>query len=390
MSERASEHKPLPQVGPYRLLRRIGQGGMAEVHEALVYGGSGFEKRVAIKMLLPELRGRGDLERILIEEARLGARLLHRNLVQVHDLGLDGDIYYVRMDFVDGADLASLIRPGLPSPEPAAGGRPPIELSLLIAEEIAVALDYVHRFCDDAGRPLGLVHRDISPSNILISRSGEVKLADFGIAKATHQTEITRGNVRKGKYAYMSPEQVENQRLTAASDQFALGVTLMELCLGRRPYDADSVLGTMERIRQAAPPDLSGLGGELQTIIRRCLARAPEDRYATSEELRREIARLRRYLPLVTCSDLGRWLQSILERSRAEKSQPEARGESETLHEAITQQFSESRPDTRSDSDAALPARAQAGDRASETAPPREATAPAKEQDADKVIVTLS
>jgi serine/threonine-protein kinase len=381
MSERASEHKPLPQVGPYRLLRRIGQGGMAEVHEALVYGGSGFEKRVAIKMLLPELRGRGDLERILIEEARLGARLLHRNLVQVHDLGLDGDIYYVRMDFVDGADLASLIRPGF-----GRGVRPPVELSLLIAEEIAVALDYVHRFCDDAGRPLGLVHRDISPSNILLSRSGEVKLADFGIAKATHLTEITRGNVRKGKYAYMSPEQVENQRLTAASDQFALGVTLMELCLGRRPYDADSVLGTMERIRQAAPPDLEGLGGELQTIIRRCLARVPEDRYSSSEELRREIARLRRYLPLVTCSDLGRWVASLLLRNSEEKAGREARGEAAPLHEAITQQFAEPRDESRPDP---WPEpRGRAAD--SETAPNRDTTAPGSASDGDKVIVTLS
>lgn len=374
----------LCQVGPFRLLRRIGQGGMAEVHEAVVYGGSGFEKRVAIKMLLPELRGRGDLERILIEEARLGARLLHRNLVQVHDLGLDGDIYYVRMDFVDGADLASLIRPGFQR-----GQRPPVELSLLIAEEIAVALDYVHRFCDDAGRPLGLVHRDISPSNILVSRSGEVKLADFGIAKATHLTEITRGNVRKGKYAYMSPEQVENQRLTAASDQFALGVTLMELCLGRRPYDADSVLGTMERIRQAAPPDLEGLGGELQTIIRRCLARAPEDRYGSSEELRREIARLRRYLPLVTCSDLGRWVGSLLLRNQEEKSSREARAES-TLHEAITQQIAvpkeESRPETRPDGWTEPRGRNADG----VTAPNRDTTAPGSAGDEDKVIVTLS
>lgn len=383
MSEPASPYGPMssPQVGPYRLLRRIGQGGMAEVHEAVVYGGSGFEKRVAIKMLRSELRGRGDLERILIEEARLGARLLHRNLVQVHDLGLDGDVYYVRMDFVDGADLASLIRPGL-----ARGQRPPVELSLLIAEEIAVALDYVHRFCDDAGRPLGLVHRDISPSNILLSRSGEVKLADFGIAKATHLTEITRGNVRKGKYAYMSPEQVENQRLTGASDQFALGVTLMELCLGRRPYDADSVLETMERIRQAAPPDLSGLGGELPTIIRRCLARDPNERYASTEELRREIARLRRYLPLVTCGDLGRWVSQLLQQDQRERALREARGEAEPLHEAITQQLSEPRGETQIDDSAAPRGRADE----SETAPHRQTPAPGLVSDGDKVIVTLS
>jgi serine/threonine-protein kinase len=371
MSERGASPLPLSQIGPYRLLRRIGQGGMAEVYEAVVYGGSGFEKKVAVKVLLPELRGRGDLERILIDEARLGARLIHRNLVQVHDLGLDGDIYYVRMDFVDGADLASLIR----SPAAVAGERrvkcPPVELSLLIAEEIAVALDFVHRFCDDAGRSLGLVHRDISPSNILISRQGEVKLADFGIAKATHLTEITRGNVRKGKYAYMSPEQVENGRLTAASDQFSLGITLMELCLGRRPYDAESVMGTMERIRQAVPPDLEGLGGELPTIIRRCLARDPAERYPTTEGLRRELARLRRYLPLVTCSDLGRWVSEQLERSRDDKAS-RASSEGGALHEQVTAVFAEPRPaDQR-------------------TAPNRDTTASGQTRDGDKVIVTLT
>lgn len=290
------------RLGPYRLLRRIGQGGMAEVHQAVIYGASGFEKQVAIKRLRQELRGHGELERLLIEEAKLGARLVHRNLVQVHDLGHDGGVYYVRMDYVDGADLSSLMRQE----------RPPIELSLLIAEEVAVALDFVHRFADDEGRPLGLVHRDISPSNILISRSGEVKLADFGIAKATNLPTITRGNVRKGKYAYMSPEQVDNGRVSPSSDQFALGVTLMELCLGRRPYDAESVMATLDKIRQAAPPDLSGLGGDLQTILYRCLQREPAERYASAAELRLEIARLRRYLPLVSCSDLGSWVCRLL------------------------------------------------------------------------------
>lgn len=373
MSERGASPLPLSQIGPYRLLRRIGQGGMAEVYEARVYGGSGFEKKVAIKVLLPELRGRGDLERILIEEARLGAQLVHRNLVQVHDLGLDGDIYYVRMDFVDGADLASLMR----QPGPSGGERrikcPPVELSLLIAEEIAVALDFVHRFCDDAGRSLGLVHRDISPSNILISRSGEVKLADFGIAKATHLTEITRGNVRKGKYAYMSPEQVENGRLTAASDQFSLGVTLMELCLGRRPYDAESVMATMERIRQAEPPVLDGLGGELPTIIRRCLARDPDERYPDAEQLRREIARLRRFLPLVTCRDLGRWVSEQRERARGSDDKPaRSGGDGAPLHDAVTAVFSEPRPADQ------------------KTAPNRETTETGQTSDEDKVIVTLS
>lgn len=290
------------QLGPYRLIKRLGQGGMAEVYLGVVYGASGFEKQVVLKVLLPELRGRGEFEHLLIEEAKLGARLGHRNLVQVHDLGLDSGTYYVRMDYIDGADLGSLLR----------RERPKVELALLIAEEVALALDYVHRFADDSGRPIGLVHRDISPSNLLLSRAGEVKLADFGIAKATQLAEITRGNVRKGKYAYMSPEQIENDRVTPKSDQFSVGVTLMEMCCGRRPYDGASVMETMDLIRQAAPPDLTGLPPGLQSLILRCLQRDPAGRYASADELRHHIAQLRRFLPAVTFRDLGDWVTRLL------------------------------------------------------------------------------
>ena len=293
------------QIGPYRLLRKIGQGGMAEVFLAVTHGASGFEKKVAVKMLRPELRGRGEYERILIEEAKLGARLQHRNLLQVHDLGMDSGVYYVRMDYVDGADLSALMRK---RKAPLS-----VELSLLVGEEVALALDYVHRFTDESGRPLGLVHRDISPSNILLSRAGEVKLADFGIAKATNLADGTGGQVHKGKYAYMSPEQVEYNRVTARSDQFSFGVTLMELLCGRRPYDAPSVPETMELIRQAAPPDLSGFGGRLEELIRRCLKREPQERFAGAEELRRQIALIRRYVPPAAPNDLGNWVTKLLD-----------------------------------------------------------------------------
>jgi eukaryotic-like serine/threonine-protein kinase len=285
------------RLGPYRIVRRLGQGGMAQVFLALAYGASGVEKRVALKTLLPELQGSGELEQLLIDEAKLGAQLTHRNLVQVHELGTADGVYYVRMDFVDGADLATLSR----------RARPSAELALLVAEEIALALSYVHRATDDAGRPLGLVHRDVSPSNILVSRAGEVKLADFGVAKATMLADITRANVRKGKYAYMSPEQVTGEPIGPASDQFALGVTLMELVSGRRPYDGDGPLETMEKIREATPPVVDDLPAELRSIVRRCLARAPADRFADAESLRVAIASVRRGLPSVGEPDLARW-----------------------------------------------------------------------------------
>ncbi|MCZ7683051.1 MAG: protein kinase [Sandaracinaceae bacterium] len=141
------------RLGPYTLLERLGHGGMAEVFLARAVGASGFEKPVAIKVLKTEHQGDGELERMLIEEAKLGAKLAHRNLVQVHDLGVDGGVCYVRMDYVDGADLDTLRHAGPPS----------VPLALLVAEEVALALAYVHSLTDSEGRPLGLVHRDVSP-----------------------------------------------------------------------------------------------------------------------------------------------------------------------------------------------------------------------------------
>ena len=286
----------IPQkLGAYRVLRRIGRGGMAEVFLGVAYGASGFERRVALKVLLPEHRGEATLEKALIEEARLGGRLAHRNFVAVHDLGLDDGAYFLRMDFVDGIDLGTLLRK-----EPLA---PP--LSLFVAAEIAAGLEYLHALGDDDGRPLGLVHRDVSPSNVLVSTSGEVKLSDLGIAKATHLQGITRGNVTKGKYAYMSPEQVSGRPLAAASDQFALGITLAEMLTGRRPFDGDTPVDTMDRIREAAPPKLEGVDAQARAIVLRCLARRPEDRFPDDAALLRALFEARREGTQAGCAELA-------------------------------------------------------------------------------------
>lgn len=280
--------KELPrQLGPYRLVRRLGAGGMAEVFLALAFGASGFEKRVVLKVLRPEHVGNPTYERMFLEEGRLGARLSHRNLVGVHDLGLAEGTYYVRLDYVEGADLASLLARGLPG----------TALALFVVDELALALSAVHGLEDDAGRLLGLVHRDVTPSNVLVSRLGEVKLADFGIAKATLLKDQTRSGVRKGTYAYMSPEQVRGRALGPASDLFSLGITLHELLTGRRPFDGETPLETMERIREAEPGPLTDVDEDLRPLLRSCLARRPEDRVASAEGLRQRLAPLRRARP---------------------------------------------------------------------------------------------
>jgi eukaryotic-like serine/threonine-protein kinase len=279
------------RIGPYQVLRKLGQGGMAQVLLALAVGASGFQKHVALKTLLPELVGDGELERLLIEEARLMAGLSHRGLVQVHDLGVDDGVYYVRLDWVDGVDLRAL--------------RPlPVELVLLIAEELAAVLAYVHAACDAQGRPLGLVHRDVSPSNVLVSRSGEVRLADFGLAKATRLRDVTRANQRKGTYAYMSPEQAAGEPLSAASDQFSLGATLYELATGRRPFEADTVHGTLDAIARSEP-DLEALPPALRPLLGRCLGRAASSRYASMAELGHAIAAARLHVAPVGPLDLA-------------------------------------------------------------------------------------
>ena len=288
-------------LGPYQLVCRLGRGGMAEVFLARAHGASGFVRDVAIKTLLPELVGTAELERALIGEARLAGRLSHRNLVAVLGLGVDDGIYYVVMEYVDGGDLARLAR----------GVAMPLPLALLIAEELALALDHVHRARDDRGLSLGLVHRDVSPSNVLLSRAGEVKLADFGIAKATALADLTGAGTRKGTSAYMSPEQLAGEPLTAASDQFALAVTLIELTTGTRPFDGDTPLATMENVRRAVVPDLSGLPDDVVAIVRRALLVDPASRYPPGG-LYRAIAAARRVTEAAELPDLAAWVEAAL------------------------------------------------------------------------------
>ncbi|WNG39534.1 serine/threonine protein kinase [Archangium violaceum] len=294
------------QLGPYRLVRRLGAGGMAEVFLALAFGASGFEKRVVLKVLRPEHQGNPTYERMFLEEGRLGARLSHRNLVGVHDLGFADGAYYVRLDYVEGADLATLLARGLP-------GAP---LALFVAEELALALAAVHGLEDESGRPLGLVHRDVTPSNVLVSRLGEVKLADFGIAKATLLRDQTRSGVRKGTYAYMSPEQVRGGVLGPASDLFSLGTTLHELLTGRRPFDGETPFETMERIREADVGPLPDVDEDLRPLLRTCLARRPEDRPGSAEALCRMLSPLRRARPDAGPAELARWARDALGATR--------------------------------------------------------------------------
>lgn len=267
-------------AGKYQLTSLIASGGMAEVWRAEVAGPAGVRKEAAVKLVRGGHDAGGEFARMLVEEARLAMRLTHANVVQVFELVEEGGRHAIAMELVRGRDLGRVlercrergVRLGLPR-------------AVHLGVEVARGLAYAHRLAE-GGRPLGIVHRDVSPHNVLVSFEGEVKLADFGIARATQLREQTRAGVRKGTYAYMSPEQVSGRPLTVASDQFSLATLLIELCTGQRPFDAGSPLETMDRIREAAPPSMNGVPVELVPVLLRALSREPVDRYASSRELR--------------------------------------------------------------------------------------------------------
>jgi serine/threonine-protein kinase len=289
-------------IGPYAVIRRLGRGGMAEVHLARGHGASGFERLVAIKTLAPELADEPELTRALIREATLAGTLHHRNLVAVLGLGVDAGAYYVVMEYVDGADLARHLNGALAAP-----------LALHIVHELAIGLGYLHAACDPRGLPLGIVHRDVGPANVLVSTTGDVKLGDFGIAKATALADLTAAGARKGRYAYMAPEQLAGEPITAAADQFGLAVTLVELLTGARPFAGESPWALLDAIR--AGVDLAALPDDLSAIAHRALAFDARDRFASIDDFRVALATAQRARPIASAVELAAWLRDQRTRS---------------------------------------------------------------------------
>ncbi len=265
-------------LGPYRLLRRIATGGMAEVYEARRTGPSGWQRRVAVKCILPQHAKDADFVEMFVDEARLAARLEHPSIVSVHDFGEIEGTLYIAMELVDGTNVGRLIRSAT-----AANERVPLAALLEVGAEAAAALAYAHELHDDDDRPLGIVHRDVSPANLLLTRRGEVKLADFGIARfseAAHRTD--EGHVR-GKLGYMSPEQVTGQKVDGRSDVFTLATVLAEMRLGEPLFGQGTDLEILVRIRNAdlgmlSSADPTRMPSDLREVLVHALARKPADR----------------------------------------------------------------------------------------------------------------
>lgn len=272
--------------GGYVDLGVIARGGMAEVHLARKDGVAGFRKLVALKRMLPQLADDPSFERMFLAEARIAAGLHHSNLATVIDFGLLGGRYFLAMEYVHGRDLRSLMQQ---AGQRCPGGVIPLASALWIVRSVAAGLHYAHELRDDDGRPLGLVHRDVSPSNVLVSYEGEVKLTDFGVAKVTTGHEETATTVLKGKLAYMSPEQARHEAVDRRSDVFALGIVLFELTTGYRQFSADNQYRLINAVADGeitlpsqVVPDYDP---RLEAIVARALAPERDDRYSTVLEL---------------------------------------------------------------------------------------------------------
>lgn len=272
------------RFGKYLLLDKIGTGGMAELFLAKQTGLSGFEKVVAIKRILPHLTQGSEFVTMFINEAKLAALLTHQNIVQIYDLGNVDECHYIAMEYIMGKDLRTVINHGKSRNMPLSIGD-----ALLIVSKICSALDYAHRKKGLNGNDLHLVHRDISPQNILVSYEGEVKLVDFGIAKAAIGGQETKTGVLKGKLAYMSPEQAWGKPVDGRTDLFALGIVLYESVTGERLFTGNDEISILEKVRKAEvtpPTQLNpAVPPELEIILKKAMAKEPEHRYQTASEM---------------------------------------------------------------------------------------------------------
>ncbi len=272
---------PGTRIGRYTLVRRVAMGGMAEVYLAQLRGAERFAKLVALKLILPQFAGDPEFARMFLDEARLASRLQHPNVTAVLDFGEHQGEHYITMEFVHGRHLLELMR--------AHRGRPlACEVALTIVSGVAAGLHHMHELRDHDGSPLGLVHRDVSPSNVLLSYEGAVKLTDFGIAKAVEHTSATRTGAFKGKVGYASPEQCRGEPIDRRSDLFALGILLYETTLGARAFSGPNefaVLGRVARADYVPPSQIDpDYPPALAVLVAKALAVDPADRFATAAE----------------------------------------------------------------------------------------------------------
>jgi serine/threonine-protein kinase len=302
----------------YSVLRRIGEGGMAEVFVAEMLCQPGYSKRVAVKRVLPRLARNTRFMRMFLDEARLGLLLNHSNIVQVFDVGRADDAYFIVMEYVDGVNLKAIW-------ERYQERRAllPLEVSLRIMIEVLNGLYYAHHLTDSRGNPLNVVHHDVNPANVLISTNGECKLVDFGLSEAAVHAERTDPDIVRGKFGYLAPEVAYGQGADARSDLYGLAIVLWELCTGRRLFEGKDDLESLALARagRVSPPSSVNptIPRSLDEVLLRALARHPDHRFADARDLAHELTEvlfeLRQPVNAFTLGELVRKLQPSDDRS---------------------------------------------------------------------------
>jgi TonB family protein len=304
--------RPPDRFGKYEILERISSGGMAELFRARLSGAEGFQKIVAIKKILPHIAGDEEVLTMFADEAKLAAQLSHPNIVHIFDLGkIESGGYFIAMEHVEGKDLRAILHLARET-----GLAIPIPLAVSIGSKVAAALDYAHRRLGDDEKHLHIVHRDVSPPNILVSTNGDVKLCDFGIAKAASKVSRTESGALKGKVPYMSPEQAWGKPVDQSSDIYSLGSVLFEMLTGRKLFTGDSDLSVLEKVRAGDVIAPSSLNREvppaLDAAVLRCLAREPDRRYPNASDLLKDLeALLRTYEPPPSSADLAVYVRHL-------------------------------------------------------------------------------
>lgn len=301
----------------YRVIERLESGGMAEVFRGEAESLAGFKKLVAIKRVLPHLAQNEKFIRMFLDEARLCARLNHANIVQVFDIGHVENTYFIVMEFVDGVNLKAIVEYARKRNTTI-----PIPAAVFMAIEICNGLQYAHDLTDADGNLLGIVHRDMSPPNVLISKRGEIKIVDFGLAKAAMQVEKTDPGVVKGKFSYLAPETAMGKDADPQADIFAVGIMLWEMLAGRRLFLGDSDYQTVKLVQQANIPSLRKLNPDvpeaLEVVIMKALARDKAVRHQTAQQLAEDLAQfLFSHQMRVTGFDIARLVREVVEEKKA-------------------------------------------------------------------------
>ncbi len=300
------------QFGPYRLVTQIATGGMAEIHLAKTRGIGGFEKLVALKMIHPNFSSDEHFIHMLIDEAKISVQLQHVNIAHTFDLGRVGGTYYIAMEYVDGWDLFKILRRASELDRPMS-----VEMAVYVAKEVLAGLDYAHGKRDDMGRTLGIIHRDVSPQNVLISRAGEVKLVDFGIAKATMRARQTAAGVIKGKYYYMSPEQAWGDPLDRRTDIFSAGILAYEMLTGQMLYLEEDMQKLLDRVRKADIPPLANrrpdVPRDVERAVMRALAKKPDLRWQQAADFGATLeAWLHAHAQDFSAQKLAAWVSDVM------------------------------------------------------------------------------